>query len=190
MKANKLISGSGYLDSRLRGNERSARANGKSMRGITIVELIIAMVCSIIVIIAVGVALADSGRGWRKMYERVHADIVEDGQVAGRRFDSVIRKASSIAAHTAEDGSWIEVYYYDSASSTELDRYARFFESDDDLMLETGVLFPESAISTQTVCDNVESCVFKHLHKGAEMTLTLNDGEKSNTVVTSAYMHN
>jgi len=159
-------------------------------RGITIVELIIAMVCSIIVIIAVGVALADSSRGWRKMYERVHADIVEDGLVARRRFDSVIRQASSIAAHTAEDGSWMEVYYYDSSSSTELDRYARFFKSGDDLMLETGVLFPKSTTTMQTICGNVQSCVFKHLHKGAQMTLTLNDGEKSNTVVTSAYMHN
>jgi Tfp pilus assembly protein PilW len=159
-------------------------------RGITIVELIIAMVCSIIVIIAVGVALADSGRGWRKMYERVHADIVEDGQVARRQFDRVIRKASSIAAHTAEDASWIEVYYYDSSGSTELDRYARFFKSDDDLMLETGVLFPKSTTTMRTICSNVQSCAFKHLQKGAEMTLTLNDGEKSNTVVTSAYMHN
>ena len=159
-------------------------------RGITIVELIIAMVCSIIVIIAVGVALADSGRGWRKMYERVHADIMEDGHVARRRFDSVIRKASSIAAHTAEDGSWIEVYYYDSSISTELDRSARFFKSDDDLMLENGVRFPKSTTSMHTVCDNVQSSVFKHLHKGAQMTLTLNDGEKSNTVITSAYMHN
>jgi len=159
-------------------------------RGITMVELVIALVCSIIVIIAIGVALADSGRGWRKMYEKVHADIVEDGFVARRRFDAVMRKASSIAANTAEDGSWIEVYYYDSSSSTELDRYARFFKSGDELMLEEGVLFPKATTSMQTVCDNVSACVFKHLRKGVEMTLALSDGANTNTVVTSAYMHN
>jgi Tfp pilus assembly protein PilW len=159
-------------------------------RGITMVELIIALVCSIIVILAIGVALADSSRGWQKMYGKIHADIIEDGRVAQRRFDAVMRKASSTGVLVAEDGSSTEVRYYASSSSVGLDRYVKFFLSDGELMLEDGVLSPKATTSVQTICANVTACAFKHLGKGVQMTLTLSDGQNTNTAVTSAYAHN
>lgn len=158
--------------------------------GITMVELIIAIVISLIVVGTIGLVLVDSQRGWRTMWEKTNADVVSGGFAAGRRFDSALRKASSIAANVAEDGSSIEVYCYEDSGSTNLDRYQRMFKSGDDLMYEYGRLFPRETIFMQTVCGNVTGCIFNHLHRGAQMTLTLDDGEQTNTVVTSAYMHN
>ena len=150
------------------------------------------MVAAVIVILGIGIILADSQRGWHRMYNRVYSDVVVDSYVARKRFDVVIRKASSENFLLDDAGSWIEVYYYADGNSVVVDRYARFYESDDDdqLNVEYGKLNPRETLTTQTVCENVSDCIFKRAGRSAQMILTLDNGSQTATVTSSAVMHN
>jgi len=160
--------------------------------GFTLIELVVAMVAAVIVIIGIGAILADSQRSWHRMYNRVYSDVVVDSYVARKRFDVVIRKASSENFLLDDAGSWIEVYYYADGNSAVVDRYARFYESDDDdqLNVEYGKLNPRETLTTQTVCENVSDCIFKRAGRSAQMILTLDNGSQTATVTSSAVMHN
>ena len=159
-------------------------------RGFTLIELAVTVVISTIVIIGIGVVLADSQRSWNKMYNRVYSDVATDGYVARKMFDAVIRKASREKLLVDEDGNWLEVYYYADGSSTVIDRYARFYETGGQLNIEYGKLDPREILTTQTVCENVSDCVFKGAGRSAQMILTLDNGSQTVTVASSAVMHN
>jgi len=159
-------------------------------RGFTLIELIIAAAIIVIVLLAVGVALVDGQRGWSNMYNRTQSDVVTESYAARRKFDVVMRKASGQSFSLGVDGSYIEVYYYASGSSPDVDRYARFYVANGNLYVEYGQLSPKTTLSTETVCGNVSSCVFKQAGRSAQMILTLDDGEQDNTVLCSAVSHN
>ncbi|MHC4482766.1 MAG: hypothetical protein ACYSW4_04380, partial [Planctomycetota bacterium] len=95
----------------------------KNRKGFTVIELMIAVVFLGIVVFGVGIVVADSHKGYNTMYTRIYSDVVADGHIARRTFDSIIRKASSENIQVAEDGSWVEVRFYQDSESTELDRY-------------------------------------------------------------------
>ena len=156
--------------------------------GFTLIELAVTVVASTIVILTIGIILADSHRGWNRMYSRIYSDVMTDSYVARKTFDSVTRQASSGAVDVG--GTWLEVYYYASADSTVVDRYARFYQSGDELKVEHGSLDPREALSIRTICRNVQRCVFKIEGRSAQMILTLNDGSQVVTTVSSAFMHN
>ena len=159
--------------------------------GLTIIELMLAMLLAVIIVTGLGLILADSQRGWNNMYNRIYSDIVTDSYVARKRFDSVIRGASWEKYFVAPDGTWIEVYYYADGSSATLDRYARFFLGNGGtLNIEYGQLDPQTTTSVETICGNVTSCVFKADGRSAQMILTLDDGSQASTVVSSSVMHN
>ncbi len=158
--------------------------------GFTIVELIITMSVMIIVGSAIGVVIVDSQRGWNLMYNRVNSNVVTDGYVARKKFDSIIRKASGESISLGDTGSWIEVYYYASDSSTAPDRYARFYEADGQLNIAYGTLDPKVTYDVDTICENVSGCKFKRAGRSAQMILKLDNGTYKNTVVSSAVTHN
>jgi prepilin-type N-terminal cleavage/methylation domain-containing protein len=158
--------------------------------GFTLIELLVTMVIMLIVGLAVGVVIVDGQTGWNNMYDRLNSDIVTDGYVARKKFDSVMRSASREKSLVAGDGSWIEVYSYASPSSTVLDRYSRFYVSDGDLNLEYGQIDPRATLSVETVCGNVLSCTFQQIGTSIQMTLKLDDNEHTNTIVSSAVTHN
>jgi len=161
-----------------------------SKRGFTLIELLIAIVISSIVILGIGGVLVDSHRGWQRMYSRTFSDVKEEGKVARLMFDAVIRKASGTNIQLGEDNDWVEVQYYDSAASENLDRYARFSKVDDELQVEYGTLDPKAATSEQTVCANVASCVFMHAGSSVQMILSLDNDSEHTTILTSALPHN
>lgn len=161
-----------------------------SSRGFTLIELITAMAIMIFVILAIGMALVDGQRGWNIMYNRIYSDVVTDGYVARRKFDAVLRKASGETFSLADDGSWVEVNYYANDASTVVDRYARFSTAGGTLNVEYGQLNPKETLSIETTCSNVSGCVFKQSGRSAQMILTLDDGTKTNTVITSATANN
>jgi len=169
----------------------SGKKRSKVRRGVTIVEVVIAAAVSTIVLVGVGVAVVDAQRGWNRMYSRTYADVVTDGYVARKMFDSVVRKASR-EMYLIDDtnGQWIEVYYYSSAAATKADLYARFSESSGDLNVEYGVVDPRVTSSVHTVCSNVDSVNFSGSGRSLQMILTLDDGSMSSTVTCSAVMHN
>jgi len=159
-------------------------------KGFTLVELMITTVIMIIVGLAIGVVIVEGQSGWNFMYERMNSDVVTDGYVARKKFDTVMRKASREMLLLGEGGSWIEVYSYSSPSSTAVDRYSRFYVSDGDLNFEYGQLNPRVTLSVDTVCGNVSACTFKQAGTSTQMTLTLDNERQTNTIVSSAVTHN
>jgi Tfp pilus assembly protein PilW len=159
-------------------------------KGFTIVELMAATVFLGIVTLGIGIVLADSHKGYNTMYDRIYSDVVTEGYVARRVFDSTVRKAGRENILVDEAGTWIEVRYYQDSESTALDRYARFYVSGEELKVEYGNLDPGDVLSTRTVCSNVYSCVFSATGSAAQMILRLDNGSETVTVVSSAVAHN
>ncbi len=159
-------------------------------KGFTLIELTIATGLASIVIGGVGMLVVDSQRGWNKMYNRTYSGVITDSHVARRTFDRVVRNASNQGISLADDGSWVEVYYYGDPNSTIVDRYARFISSNSQLFIEDGVLEPRQTSSTETICGNVSSCVFKTFGSSVQMICTLDNGSENTTIVASAIPHN
>lgn len=158
--------------------------------GFTIAELMIAILVSVIVVGAIAVVLVDGMRGWNRMYSHVYADVVTDSHVARKMFEAEIRKASRERLLVGADGNWLEVYQYADSSSTEPDRYVRFYTSDGDLNAEYGIVEPRETLRVQTVCSNLTGCAFLGQGCSAQMLLTLADASQTVTSVASAVMHN
>lgn len=159
-------------------------------KGFTLIELMVAIVVALIVLLGIGAVLADSHRSWNRMYNRIYSDVVTDSYVARRTFDAVIRKASSVDPNLVNYDDWVEVYYYADANSAVVDRYARFFSTGGQLNVEYGELNPRQTLTIQTICGNVQGCVFSGTGRSAQMILTLDNGSQTATVVSSAVMHN
>ncbi len=102
----------------------------------------------------------------------------------------MVRRAINGRSVVAGDGSWVEVSTYASLASTAADRYWRLYVSDGDLIAEYGVIDPRSTISSDTVCEKVSECSFAQFGKAIQMTLTLDDGTQTNTIVSSAIAQN
>ncbi|MHC4746165.1 MAG: hypothetical protein ACYS18_02465 [Planctomycetota bacterium] len=166
-------------------NERTIRS------GFTITELVIAIVMVVIVMSGIGILMVDSQTGFNKMYNRAYGDVVTSSYVARRTFDSVTRKAGREQYDIADDGSWLEVYYYADGNSLDVDRYAKFsYDGSSQLDIEYGHLDPRQTLSASTICGNVTNCIFKTQGRSVQMILTLDDGSQSATVVSSSVMHN
>ena len=111
-------------------------------KGFTLVELVVTAVVAVIFILGIGYTLVDNHRSWHAMFNRVYSEVITDGHVARRMFDVFVRKSRAKNILLDENGSWVEVYYYGSPASTQLDRYARFYQSGDKLDLECGTWYP------------------------------------------------
>ncbi|MHC4461119.1 MAG: PilW family protein [Planctomycetota bacterium] len=160
-------------------------------KGFSSIELMIAITIGCIVMLGVGMAIADSHRGYNAMYDRMYSDVVTEGYIARKMFDSVIRRATRTRFLLDSGGNWIEVYHCQDPNSTIVDSYARFFTANGDLNIEYGTLNPRQTLSTNTVCVNVAGCVFfRGAGRSAQMVLTLDNGSESITVVSSAVMQN
>lgn len=165
----------------------------KLRSGLTLVELSVVIAISAIVLFGLGIVLADSVRSWQKMYERANGQVETDASIAQKTFNAIVRKAISNKFLLDADGLWVEVYYSSSAYSALADRYARFYCTGDpngQLNVEYGQLNPKQTLSTQTICNNVSSCVFKNSGKSIFMILTLSRGSLALATVSSAFMHN
>ena len=162
-------------------------------QGFTLTELTVATVVTVIVILGVAVVMVNSQRAYQVTYEKVHADVMTDGFVARKLFDTIIRKSSTNGISLGDDGESIEVHYYSDDSASYLDRYVRFYTSGLNLIADQGIITlggDTESLLTHTVCGNVINCVFARSGNSARMVLELDDEKKTNTVVTSAYMHN
>ena len=158
--------------------------------GFTLIELMIAITASMIVMLGVALVMANSQKSWNQLYTRAFSDVVGDSNVAGIKFKDIIRKASQYGFVVDSKGKGIEVYYYDSEDSNDVDRYAHFYELEGDLNLEIGKLNPRETQEVQTVCTNVTECLFTASGRSAQMMLTLDNGSRTISTVTSAFLHN
>ena len=167
-------------------------------RGFTLMEMIQAFVMSAIVILAIGVLLYDSQKGWNTMYERVYGNVTIDAYAARKAFDAVCRKSSVNRYELGDDNEFLEVYYYDNDSESAMpDRYAIFYTADGQLLVEHGELEegtynpdPSLESSVMTLADNVTNAKFFVSGTCVQMIVTLDDGNNSAVITTSAVRHN
>ena len=170
-------------------NGKTMKKTNKNQSGFTLLELMTAVIISLIVFLAVWFILAD-GSGWfSSNYSRINSQPAAESLTARKAFESIVRKASSQGHLVSYDGRFFEVNYYSSVSSS-LDSYAQFYINGNDLMFEKGTLNPKTSVSSQKLCENVSSCVFKVKDNCAQMILKLDDGKNRHGVLTSAVMHN
>ena len=164
--------------------------------GFTITELILAIAISSILILTMGVVMVDTQRGWMDSYAKVHGGAATDAAVAKTAFDKVVRKASRSLYHfDALDD--ITVYYYENwLTSTEPDRYARFFRSADNtsqMYIQHGEFEEgekEDVLAEVLLASNVTDLEFMPVSGGIQMKLALDDGREATTVITTALLHN
>ena len=156
----------------------------------TLVELMMTTVIMVIVGLAIGVVIVDGQTGWNVMYARANSDVIAEGYAARRKLDAVIRGASRQRFVMARNGSWIEAYTYASDESAEVDRYWRLYVTGTDLVAEYGQVSPRETLNVETVCGNVSECTFRQNGKAIQITLTLDDGTQTNTIVSSVFAHN
>ena len=166
-----------------------------SRRGLTLTELVITMLIVVIAILAVSGVLADSHRGWNRMYNRVYSGVVTDAHFARRAFDRVCRKAINGNYIVGSVGEFIEVYGYDNWASEKPDTYARFYIDQQKLILEEGSLEEgtfnhTTVLSSVTLANNVQGVDFSRTGDSVKMILDLDNGKESLTVTCSAVRHN
>ena len=161
----------------------------KNRRGFSLTELGAVMAMAPVVMLSMGLVLADTQRGWNQMYTRLNNGVAIDAHVARRAFDATVRKSSM--SYEQFDADEVEVHYYnDPVSSTYLDRYAKFHKDGAELLVEHGQLDsngnPIGTPQTITLADNVEAVDFSQYGASVQMVLRLDDGSESLTVMTSA----
>mgnify|MGYP000262407644 CR=1 FL=1 len=164
--------------------------------GFSITELILAIAVSSIMLLTIGVVMLDTQRGWLDTYAKVHGGAAGDAMMAKTAFDRIVRKASR-SIYDIDGSDDITVYYYNNwLTSTELDRYARFYRSDDkptEMYVQHGTIdssLTETATSEVRLASNVTNLEFLPIDGGIQMTLGLDDGRETTTIVTAAILHN
>ena len=169
----------------------------KNSKALTLMEMVVAMALAVIIMFGLGVAVIDSQRGWRIMYDRVYGGLVTDGYTSRKACDAVCRKSSKTSRtndNISADGTSITFYYYDSLASTELDKYAYFYQSGNQLLVEYGdfdlASLSETENATMILANTVESVVFSATGASAQMFLQLSNNSRNFTVATSAVRHN
>ena len=161
----------------------------RNRRGLSLTELAVVLALFSIVLLSMGLVLADNQRGWNQMYDRLNNGLENDGYVARKAFDATVRKSSTNREHFGDDE--VEVYYYnDPVGSTYLDRYARFYKAGTQLLVEHGQLDSNGnatdIIRSITLCDNVEAVNFSKNGACIQMVLRLGNGSESLVVMTTA----
>lgn len=168
---------------------KNEKNTDKNNSGFTLIELMVTLMISTIILSAIGVMVADSSSWFSKSYSKVHSQPATESLIARKTFERIIRQASSTGFSVSPDGTTVEIYYYSSPSNP-IDRYAQFYTSGSDLILERGSLIPKTPTSTEIVCQNISTCTFKSTGSAVQMILVLDDGKNKYGSLTSAIMHN
>ncbi len=169
---------------------RTCEVQFRHMRGLTLIELMLAMVISTIVLAAVGAAMLGGVHGYNSAYRRASTGVLSDGYVAARGFKATLRKSAMSSVRITDQGGALTARYYAALDSENLDRYARFYVSGNELRVEFGIVRPAQIVSTQTLCTNVSACTFAKVGNMVQMVLKIDDGQEESTVLSSAIPQN
>jgi len=172
------------------------RNKNQKRYGLTLMELAMTILMTSITIIAVGIVMLDSHRGWLDSYAKVHGGAANDAAMAQVAFDKVVRRASCSKYQMVGLDDLTVYCYEDWQNSTDLDRYARFYRSLDnpsEFYVEHGILQSDGTtekVSNVRLCTTVTDVEFKPTSGGVEMKLALDDGRETTAVLTTAILHN
>jgi len=164
----------------------------KRRNGLTLLELMITIVIAGIVIAAIGIFMINTQRGWGRMFRRVHSDVVADAYIARKAFDGTVRK-SARRYTISPDQTSVEVEYWNNTANNDAampDRYARFYLSNGRLLAEHGIRSPRTQLRTDVLAEDVSTCVFTGIGTALKMSLFLDNGSETASLVSSAIMHN
>jgi prepilin-type N-terminal cleavage/methylation domain-containing protein len=172
-------------------------------RGVTLVELMVAMLASSVLLLAVVGVMAGSQKQWNQTYDRVFGDIVTEAYTTRQVFDREVRESSSYSRHLPDDvRTYIILYQYTNIQNMGTDppmnRYAWFRLSGTNLLLQQGPLSfasgsmptPGPADSTQTLAHHVTSARFWRTGPCIHMALVLSDGQITLPVAMTATRNN
>ncbi len=173
----------------------TGKAGTKRPRGLTLVELVVAMVIGVIITLSAGITLYDGHRGWQKIYRRVSGPVTNDSYVAETMFRAVVRKSSRGRYRVGENGESLEVYYYSDGTLTRPDRYARFYTEGLDLLVDQGKVDADTytALEVDTtlkLASTIDSAEFSVYGTTANAFLQMQNGSESANIVISAVRQN
>lgn len=101
--------------------------------------VVIAMVG--IVTLSVGVLLANSQKNWNQLLGRVYSDEATDSIALQNVFDNICRKSSLSKYILGTDADSLEMYYWDSVSTSATpENYGFIYQNNDDVYVEYGKL--------------------------------------------------
>jgi len=156
------------------------------------VELITVIAISGILLVGIGIYLVDTHRGWAKMLDWIHSDVITESIIARKTFDGTVRQSARFYT-LVPGGEGVEVNYYtDPANNTALlpDLYATFYVSGNQLLVERGIRDPKTELQTEVLANNVTNYVFASESTAVKMSITLDDGKHKMTTACSAVLHN
>lgn len=163
----------------------------------TLVEMMVALMLVSLVTLGAGVLLSHGQRNWNNLYDRVYGAGAADGFLVQRVFDSICRKSSLRKCIIGEEGDFLEVYYWEEASTAETpENYGRLYLDGSELYAEHGKLTAgtwqadtQSEPTRLLIASEVEDLSFEMQDRALRMYLTYQD-EKLLPVISSAVRHN
>ncbi|MHC4290874.1 MAG: type II secretion system protein [Planctomycetota bacterium] len=163
----------------------------------TMIEVVVVIAMVGIITLGAGVLLANGQKSWGQLFGRVYGDSAIDSFAAQQAFDAVCRKASLRKHDLNEGGDSLELYYWDTSSTSSTpENYARFYQSGDDMFVEygtteTGTWQPDDGASVTTIklASDVDSLKFTVQGTSVQMFLSY-IGADMMPMVCSSVRHN
>jgi|GEM_PF-546434 len=169
-------------------------------KGLTLIELMVALALATICMLAVGAVLSDSQKAWNQTYTKANSSIMLDSHLASKAFEATIRKASSEKyLLDTTDHLWVEVYYFASNDSNTPDSYACLQVQDGKFYIDHGTLPSPTQLNgipdppqdpDNYICKNVTAFSFSGSGRCIRLQMTLSDNNSDVSFVSSAAPQN
>ena len=184
-----------------------AEKNKHFRSGITLIEVIIAVLAAVILMIGITGILAAGHKNYKTMYDRIKSPVVRNAYEARRIFDRIVRKSSLEDGHIFLDEAYFYYYNIPLTGDGQVDidafraieqpnRFAHFYLVNRDLILDQGPVpdqfdlsLPDAynslpdPIATATIAYNVGFIQFTNLGSAVRMVLILDNENPPNTPV-------
>lgn len=196
-----------------------AEKNKHFRSGITLIEVIIAVLAAVILMIGITGILAAGHKNFKTMLKRTSQGVVPDAYVAKRVFDKVVRKSSikrldPPEVYDLEGSNYLYVYYYSNPDFIFVgsipDKYAHFYLNGTQFIVDRGAVSgdfgvppPDLPINPDhelrlILANNINSVTFTESNHSIQMVLMLDSetgssdplGTLKMTVTSTAIQHN
>ena len=194
-----------------------AEKNKHFRSGITLIEVIIAVLAAFILMIAITGILAAGHKNFKTMLKRTSQGVVPDAYAAKRVFDKIIRKSSikrlDPSTVYSSPSNYLYVYYYSDPTfifeGSIPDKYAHFYLNGTQFIVDTGAVTGNFGASPPglpslnqesrlILANNINSVTFTEAIHSIQMVLMLDSetgssdplGTLKMTVTSTAIQHN
>ncbi len=152
--------------------------------GITMIEMVTAMLLFIVMAATVGFVASDNLNAWGSLHSKVFNKMIEDGHLAGIAFETICRKSSRQICDIEQLDTSCTLYYYNNPDDESPDNYTKFYIKNGTLYLERG---SSNDISSDIpLADNISDIQFSQNGDAMKMKMTLSDGVNTMLFIHSA----